>query len=69
MGVGRSVTLLSWVLALSGPIVKGGLLRGGLSTALRPGLKCWGLGVLVWTGPGPLDRSGTGWSCLCLGHK
>jgi hypothetical protein len=27
-----------------------GLLVGGLSTALRPGLQCWRLGVPVWMG-------------------
>jgi hypothetical protein len=47
MGAGRLVTLLSWVPALFGPTVMGGLLGGGLSTALRPGLRCWGLGLLV----------------------
>ena len=45
------------------------VLGGGLSNILRPGLWCWGLGVQVWTGAGPLDRSGMGWSCLCLGYK
>jgi hypothetical protein len=35
---------------LSEPTIMGGLLGGGLSTALRPGLRCWGLGVSVWTG-------------------
>jgi hypothetical protein len=60
MGAGRLVTLLSWVSALFEPTVMGGLLGGGLSTALRPGLRCQGLGVPVWTGPGPLDRSETG---------
>jgi hypothetical protein len=28
-----------------------------------------GLGVLIWTETGPLDRSRTGWSCLCLRYK
>jgi hypothetical protein len=36
MGAGRLITLLSWVPALSGPTIKGGLLRGGLSTTPRP---------------------------------
>ena len=39
MGVGRLVTLLSWVLALFGPIDWRGK-GGGLSTILRPGLRC-----------------------------
>ena len=42
---------------------------GGLSTILRPGLKCGGLESKFGRGPGPLDRSGMGWSCLCLGYK
>ena len=28
-----------------------------------------GLGVQVWTGPGPRDRRVVGWSSLCLGYK
>jgi hypothetical protein len=50
MGAGRLVTLLSWVLVLFELTVIGELLGGGLSTALRPGLRCQRLGVLVWTG-------------------
>jgi hypothetical protein len=42
---------------------------GGLSTALRPGLKCGGLESKFRRGPGSLDISGMGWSCLCLGYK
>jgi hypothetical protein len=42
---------------------------GGLSTTLRPGHKCGGLESKFRQGPGPLDRSGIGWSCLCLGYK
>ena len=42
---------------------------GGLSTILRPGLKCGGLESKFGRGPGPCDRSGMGWSCLCLGYK
>jgi hypothetical protein len=42
---------------------------GGLSTTLRPGLKCGGLESKFGWRPGPLDRSGTGWSSLCLGYK
>jgi hypothetical protein len=49
-GAGRLVTLLSWVLALFGLTVMGGFLDGGLSTALRLGLRCWGLGIPVWMG-------------------
>jgi hypothetical protein len=41
----------------------------GLSTALRPGLKRGGLESKFGRGPGPLDKSGTSWSCLCLGCK
>ena len=40
---------------------------GGLSTRLRPGLKCGGLESKFGRGSGPLDRSEVGWSCLCLG--
>ena len=42
---------------------------GGLSTILRPGLKCGDLESNFGRGPGPYDRSGMGWSCLCLGYK
>jgi hypothetical protein len=42
---------------------------GGLSTALRPGLKRGGLESKFGRRPRPLDRSGMGWSCLCLGYK
>ena len=42
---------------------------GGLSTILRLGLKCGGLESKFGQGPRPLDRSGIGWSCLCLGYK
>ena len=42
---------------------------GGLSTILRPGLKCGGLESKIGRGPRPRDRSGMGWSCLCLGYK
>jgi hypothetical protein len=41
MGVERLVTLLLWVLPLSEPTIRGRLLGGGLSTAPRPGLRCW----------------------------
>ena len=41
----------------------------GLSTRLRPGLKCGGLESMFGRGPRPRDRSGMGWSCLCLGYK
>jgi hypothetical protein len=41
----------------------------GLSTALRPGLKCGGLESKFGRGPRTLDKSGMGWSCLCLGYK
>jgi hypothetical protein len=50
IGARRLITLLSWVPALSRPTVKGGLLGGGLSTALRLGLRSWRFGVPVWTG-------------------
>jgi hypothetical protein len=42
---------------------------GGLSTALRPGLKCGGLESKFGGGSGLLDRSGMGWPYLCLGYK
>jgi hypothetical protein len=42
---------------------------GGLSTTLRSGLKCGGLESKFGWGPGTLDRSGTGWSRLCLGYE
>jgi hypothetical protein len=35
----------------------------------KVGPQVWELGVQVWTGPGTRDRSGTGWSHLCLGCK
>jgi hypothetical protein len=40
---------------------------GGLSTTLRPGLKCGGLESKFGRGPGTRDRSGMGWSRSCLG--
>jgi hypothetical protein len=43
--------------------------RWGLSTALRPGLKCGGLESKFGWGPRTHDRSGMGWSHLCLGCK
>jgi hypothetical protein len=42
---------------------------GSLSIALRPGLNRGDLESKFGRRPGPLDRSGTGWSCLCLGYK
>ena len=42
---------------------------GGLSTILRPDLKCRGLESKFGRGPGPRDRSGMVCSCLCLGYK
>ena len=42
---------------------------GGLSTILRPGLKCGGLESKFEWGPRPLDRCGMGWPCLCLGES
>jgi hypothetical protein len=42
---------------------------GGLSTVRRPGLKHGGSESKFGRGPGPLARSGTGWSCLCQGYK
>ena len=42
---------------------------GGLSTILRPGLKCGGLESKFERRPGPLDRSRMGWSCFYLGYK
>jgi hypothetical protein len=40
---------------------------GGLSTTLRPGLKCGSLESKFGRGPGTRDKSGMGWSCSCLG--
>jgi hypothetical protein len=42
---------------------------GGLSTTLRLGLKCGDLESKFGRGPRTRDRSGTGWSRLCLGCK
>ena len=42
---------------------------GGLSTILRPGLKCGGLESKFGWGPGSLDMRVVDWSCLCLGYK
>ena len=41
----------------------------GLSTILRPGLKCGGLESKFERRPRARDRSGMGWSCLYLGYK
>jgi hypothetical protein len=49
IGVERLVTLLSWVSVLSRSTVMVVYWVRGLSTTLRPGLQCWGLGVPVWT--------------------
>ena len=60
--------LLSWVLALS----RSTDWRWGkveVSTILRLGLKCGDLESKFGRGSGPCDRSGMGWSCLCLGYK
>ena len=67
--LGRLVTLLSWVLALSGPTVRVGFGLGGCCTALSLGLRGWGLEFQFGRGPGPHDRRVVGWSCLCLGYK
>jgi hypothetical protein len=45
----------------------GTAIGGGLSTTLRPGLKCGSLESKFGQGPRTRDRSGTGWSRLCLG--
>jgi hypothetical protein len=42
---------------------------GGLSTTLRPGLKCGSLESKFGRGPGTCDRGETGWSRLCRGYK
>jgi hypothetical protein len=42
---------------------------GGLSTTLRPGLKCGGLESKFGWGPGTCSRSGMSWSRFCLGCK
>ena len=68
MGAGRLVALLSWVLVFSDRLIGGGD-GEGLSTALSSGLRSGGLESKFGRGPGPRDRSGKGWSCLCLGYK
>jgi hypothetical protein len=45
------------------------VIGGGLSTTLRPGLKCGGLESKFGREPGTRDRSRTDWSRLCLGCK
>ena len=47
----------------------GGREGEGLSTALSLGLRCGGLESKFEREPGPLDRRGTSWSCLCSGYK
>jgi hypothetical protein len=47
MRAGRLVTLFSWVPAFFGPTVMVDYWVGGLSTTLRSGLQCWGLGVTI----------------------
>ena len=47
----------------------GGRDGGGLSNKLSPRLGNGGLESKFGRGPRPLDRSGMGWSCLCLGYK
>ena len=69
MGAERFITLLSWVPALFGPIDWEAGKGESLSTILRLGLKYGGLESKFGRGPRPLDRSGKGWSCLCLGYK
>ena len=50
MGVGRLVTLLSWVLALSGQTFR--VIFGWRSkNRTESGTQEWGLGVDVWMGP------------------
>ena len=63
------VTLLSWVPVLSGQTNWRRGKGGGLSTILRSDLKSGGLESKFGRGPIPHDRSGMGWSCLCLGYK
>ena len=67
--LGRLVTLLSWVLALSGPTVLVVFGLGGPCTALSPGLRGRGLESQFRQEPGPHDRRVVGCSCLCLGYK
>ena len=45
------------------------LFRMVLPHILRPGLKCGGWESKFGRGPGPHDRSGMGWSCLCLRYN
>jgi hypothetical protein len=42
---------------------------GGLSTTLRPGLKCEGLESKFGRGPGTRDKSEMGWARSCLGYE
>jgi hypothetical protein len=42
-------------------------ISGGLSTTLRPDLKCGSLESKFGRGPGTRDTSGMGWSRSCLG--
>ena len=47
----------------------GGRDGGGLSTALSPRFRSRGLESKFGRGPRPHDRSGMGWSYLCLRYK
>ena len=67
--LGRLVTLLSWVPALSRPTIMVVFGLGDPCTALSPELKGGGLESQFGRGPGPRDRRVVGWSCLCLGYK
>ena len=65
---GRLITLLSWVLALSGQTVR--VVFGWRSLHhTESKTQGWGLGVLVWTGTWAGDRRVVGWSYLWLGYK
>jgi hypothetical protein len=50
IGARRLVTLLSWVSALSGPTVKGGLLGRRSKHRTEAGPQVLGLGIPIWTG-------------------
>ena len=52
----RLVTLLSWVLPLSGPTVMVVFGLGGSCTALSPGLRGGGLEFQFGRGPRPCDK-------------
>jgi len=67
MGARRLVTLLSWVLALSGPTVLVIFGLGGPYTALSPGLRGGGLESQFGRGPGHPGQESDGLVLLVPG--